>query len=86
MNVRAEINTFAKDADKPVLNWLFDHYHFESQWRFVAKCTHARYGTLSYQTNRVWSPTDEGRALYCYMTAPNAEVDAPSGARSAERR
>ena len=76
MNVRDEIDKFAKEEDKLVLNWLLDKYHYESQWRFVAKCTHVRYGTQSYQTNRVWSPTDEGRALYCYMTMPNAENQA----------
>lgn len=66
MNVLDEIDKFADEADKPVLRWLFDKYHTEAQWKFVAKCEHQRYGTQSYQTNRVWSPTEEGRALYAY--------------------
>lgn len=72
MNVREEINKFASEADKPVLIWLFGKYHMESQWRFVAKCDHQRYGTQSYQTNRVWSPTGDGQALHAYMTTHNA--------------
>lgn len=74
MNVRNEINKFADEADKPVLHWLLDKYHMQSQWRFVAKCTHQRYGTQSYQTKCVWSPTEEGRALYHYMTMPNTSL------------
>ena len=64
MNVLDEINKFADEADKPALRWLFGRYHWASQWRFVAQCTHQRYGEFSYQTNRVWRPTDEGRVLY----------------------
>ncbi|PKO58764.1 MAG: hypothetical protein CVU24_16625 [Betaproteobacteria bacterium HGW-Betaproteobacteria-18] len=71
MNVRDEIDKFADEADKPVLHWLFDRYHMASEWGFVAKCTHQRYGTRSYETNRVWTPTEEGRALYYYMATPN---------------
>lgn len=64
MKVRKEIEQFAYSADKPVLRWLFDRYHWESQWEFVATCHHERYGTQSYQTHRVWRPTKEGRVLY----------------------
>jgi hypothetical protein len=64
MNIRKEIYDFAEDADKPILNWLFDHYQWDSQWRFVAKCTMQRYGHRSYECNRVWSPTIEGVAIY----------------------
>ena len=64
MKVRDEINKFSTESDKVILHWLLDNYHFESQWRFVAKCTHQRYGTLSYETNRIWSPTKEGMVLF----------------------
>lgn len=64
MKVREEIRLHAEDADQPVLNWLLDRYHWESQWGFVARCTFKRYGTASYQTHRVWSPTPEGLVLF----------------------
>lgn len=62
--VRDEINKFSSDSDKPILNWLLDRYSWKSQWKFVACFHEQRYGTLSYQVNRVWKPTKEGRALY----------------------
>jgi hypothetical protein len=64
MNVRDEIRLHAKAEDKPALNWLFGRYHWASQWGFVAKCEHVRYGVESYKTYRVWSPTVEGVAIY----------------------
>lgn len=64
MNVALEIERHAAEGDKAALRWLFSRYHRESQWHFVASCEHRRYGVLSYETNRVWSPTIEGRALY----------------------
>jgi len=64
MKVRDEINKFAAESDKPALTWLFNRYHWDWQWRFVASCTHERYGVYSYQTNRVWAPTEEGWVLY----------------------
>jgi hypothetical protein len=67
MNIRNEIDLFASDTDKSVLHWLFDKYHMASQWAFVARCEHQRYGALSYETNRVWIPTEEGRALHAQM-------------------
>lgn len=71
MNVKAEIKKFAKKEDKHILYWLLSTYPYESQWRFVAKCEHVKYGVYSYQSNRVWSPTIEGRIIY---DALNAEV------------
>lgn len=68
MNVRDEIRLYANEADKTVLNWLFDRYHWVSQWRFVAKCTFEQYGPASYQSHRVWVPTEEGRVLYRNMS------------------
>ena len=77
MNVREEINEFASEADKPVLLWLFDRYHMASDWRFVACCTMIRYGNQSYQGNRKWTPTIEGRALYDALNTDN-ETDEPN--------
>ena len=66
MNVRDEINTNANESDKAVLLWLFERYHMESQWHFVACCTFERYGNLSYQAHRIWKPTPEGVILYSH--------------------
>lgn len=68
MRVRDEIEKYATEADKPVLRWLLEEYHWESGWSFVAECTHQPYGTYSYQTKRVWVPTKEGRVLYAHMS------------------
>ena len=67
MNVRKEIESFASDDDKPILFALLDSYHMQSQWSFVAKCTFKSYGKFSFQTNRIWSPTTEGRTLYKHL-------------------
>ena len=64
MNVRREIELYALPEDRPILLWLFERYHWASQWSFVTTCTHQRYGVYSYQTHRVWAPTAEGRVLY----------------------
>jgi hypothetical protein len=66
MKVRDEISRLASESDKPVLLWLFDRYHFEWQWRFVAKCRFQKYGEFSYQYHRIWEPTREGRSLFEY--------------------
>jgi len=64
MNVKQDIETHASEENKPILQWLFDNYHMQSEWRFVARCTHERYGCKSYETNRIWTPTKEGVILY----------------------
>ncbi len=72
--IRREIRLRSAKSDKPVLRWLFDRYHFESQWGFVAACRFKRYGTQSYEVHRVWMPTAEGRALYNYAHGiPNCD-------------
>jgi hypothetical protein len=71
MDVRDEINKYSSKKDRDMLLWLLGRYSLASQWRFVAKCTHKRYGRMSYQTNRVWTPTEEGKALYYYFTKTN---------------
>lgn len=64
MNVKKEIELYSDEKDIPMLCWLFERYHLESQWSFVACCVHERYGIYSYQSNRVWYPTVEGEILY----------------------
>lgn len=64
MNIREDINKFSDKNDKTILNWLLDKYNMSSQFNFVAKCTHIRYGYRSYETNRCWKPTEEGYILY----------------------
>lgn len=74
MNVRKEINLYATEEDKSILMWLFDRYSIASQWRFVAQCSFVKYGNYSYQVNRIWKPTEEGKALYYYLrTEKNKE-------------
>lgn len=64
MNILEEIQLHAAEDDKPCLIWLFDRYHMESQWGFVARVLWRRYGVESYKVYRVWVPTTEGRVLY----------------------
>jgi 23S rRNA A2030 N6-methylase RlmJ len=64
MNVKKEIEDHSSNLNKPILYWLFKYYHLQSQWDFVAKCIHQRYGNFSYQTYRIWYPTQEGLILY----------------------
>lgn len=64
MKVRDEIEKFAGEDDKPILRWLFERYHMESQWQFVARCMWQRYGTQSYMVNRVWVPSAAGYQLF----------------------
>lgn len=66
--VRDEIIKFAKDDDKEILLALLTKYHWSDQWHFVANCTSKRYGPLSYETNKIWYPTAEGRVLFKALT------------------
>ena len=67
MKVRKEIERYAAEEDKPILLWLLSRYSLASQWKFVAKSSFDRYGSYSYQVNRVWKPTTEGYILYDAM-------------------
>ena len=67
MKIKDEIDKFSLESDKAILHWLFDRYHLETQWNFVAKVELKRYGVYSYQVNRIWSPTEEGLAIHNYM-------------------
>ena len=64
MHIKDEINKYADENKKPALIWLFNKYHMQSQWSFVAECEFDRYGKHSYQTNRIWKPTEEGMILF----------------------
>jgi hypothetical protein len=64
MKVRDEIKKYASEDDKPVLLWLFERYHWASEWNFVARCTWKQYGTQSYMVHRVWIPSAAGYQLY----------------------
>ena len=64
MNIKDEIKQFSEPDDQPILLWLFDKYHWESQWTFVAECIFIKYGAMSYETNRIWRPKEDGRILY----------------------
>lgn len=64
MDIRTEIKLRSSEEDKPVLHWLFNRYYLDWQWRFVARCTFERFGPHSYQVRRIWTPTEEGRALH----------------------
>jgi hypothetical protein len=64
MNIKQDIMQHAEFTDRPILIWLFEHYHMASQWGFVADCTFQRYGRFSYEINRIWKPTKEGYILY----------------------
>lgn len=66
MNVRKEIAQHAAPEDRECLIWLFGRYHWSSQWGFVARCTMKRYGHRSYECNRIWTPTVEGRVLFAH--------------------
>ena len=67
MNVQKEIENFSKEDDKQILLTLLSKYHFESEWKFVAKSYFKKYGEYSYQVNRIWYPTEEGKIIYQYL-------------------
>lgn len=68
MKVREEIQQLSTPEDRPILEWLFEHYHWASQWEFVATFTLLRYGIEIYKVHRVWTPTTEGRAIYSMLS------------------
>ena len=62
MQVRDEIRRYSDEKDKPILYWLLNRYHMQSQWGFVAKCS---FSPEPYPKNhRIWAPTEEGRILF----------------------
>ena len=66
MNIKDEINKYAIEEDKPVLLWLFEKYHWSSEWHFVVTCHFEKRGNDSLPTSRVWTPKKEGRLLFKY--------------------
>ena len=67
MKVRQEIERFSRSEDKPILLALFEVYHYQSQWNFVACCEFEPCKKSKWGTRRVWVPTREGRVLYGHM-------------------
>lgn len=61
MKVRDEIELYADEKDKPVLRWLFERNHWDSQWNYVAVCSFASRRRVRH---RVWQPSPNGRMLY----------------------
>ena len=69
MKVRAEIEKYSSEEDKPVLLWLLDRYHWESEWRIMACCDFVgRYPA----SHRVWKPQGTGTMLYEYAMMKEA--------------
>jgi hypothetical protein len=64
MKIRDEILKYSDDTDLPILLALFEHYHWASQWSFVASASFVKDDTRKWGQRRVWSPTREGRVLY----------------------
>jgi hypothetical protein len=65
MTIRQEILEGPVEHQAALL-WLFKRYHMASQWPFVTRCYHERYGKQSYQTKRTWTPTTEGMVLFTH--------------------
>ena len=61
MNVKDEIEKYAKEEDKPALRWLFERNHWSSQWHYVADC---RFGERGLHAPRIWFPKPAGRAMF----------------------
>ena len=89
MKVRDEIEKYASEKEKPILLWLFERNHWESQWMVVANCTFEKYGRLSYESRRIWHPTAAGmreyeaaRAnVYFSVTCDGVVIDAVGSSR-----
>ena len=67
MKIRREVDLYSLEEDKVVLGWLLTHYHWSSQWSFVASCVFEKKDKVKCDS-RVWSPTREGRILYDHAT------------------
>lgn len=77
MKVRDEIEKYAAPEHKPVLHWLFDRYHWASQFTFVAACVWQKRDAPGCHGNRIWVPTKEGRALYEWAKLHGGEFALP---------
>lgn len=63
MNVRDEIEKYSSETDKPILLWLFERYHWASEWRLMAHCTFEG-KFMKGTSHRVWKPQGTGVTLY----------------------
>lgn len=61
MNVRQEIEQLSCAEEKPVLLWLFEKYHWASEWRMMAMC---EFIGKTPNSRRRWHPTPTGISLY----------------------
>ena len=66
MKVREEIKRYAKEEDKPILNWLLDNYSMQSEFMFLVKCDWVKNDKPMFRGKRLWIPKIEGRLLYKY--------------------
>lgn len=65
MKVREEIEKYADEKDKPILLWLFERYHMESEWRIMASCEFVKDPSQKqWGAHRRWFPQGTGLALY----------------------
>lgn len=74
MKVRDEIEKYAAEDDKPILRWLFERNHMESQWSYVATFLWAGKSPESYH---VWKPRETGRSMYECAQMRELLKDAP---------
>jgi hypothetical protein len=63
MKVRDEIEKYSAEKDKPVLRWLFERYHWQSDWRIMATSAY-RGNYMEGTAHRIWVPSPTGAALY----------------------
>jgi len=63
MKVRAEIEQYSAEDDKPILLWLFERWHMSSNWPIMSHCSFIGRYPMSH---RVWRPSSVGLALYNY--------------------
>ncbi len=89
MKIRNEIEKYAAEKDRPALRWLFERYHFASEWRVVARCHFDRCGDQSYMVHRVWVPSAIGLSIAAIAAiaaarAPGATADAANAADAAD--
>jgi hypothetical protein len=66
MNVKQEILDYSSEEDKPILLWLFERYHWASEWRGVAYDEYVRDETKKFNSRRVWHPQPNGKQLYYF--------------------
>lgn len=64
MRVRAEIENYSSDMEKPTLLWLFNRFHMQSEWNVMAYSTILHMKNTKYGFATVWHPSFVGQVLY----------------------